>query len=86
MYLCSVTHQPVPLENAPPGPLERTLTTGDKAIRKRGGAHVVTCFLDGGRSAQYIAKIYDGVESVDYALRKSDRTTTTACIERGLFC
>ena len=52
-----------PLETAAPGPLERTLTiTGVKTIRERGGAHVVTCFLDGDQSAEYVAKIYDGVD------------------------
>ena len=31
-------------------------------ISTRGGAHVVTCFLDEDRSTEYIAKIYDGVD------------------------
>ncbi|KAH6842355.1 hypothetical protein B0I37DRAFT_392947 [Chaetomium sp. MPI-CAGE-AT-0009] len=52
-----------PLETKPPGSLERTLTvTGVKTIRDRGGAHVVTCFLDGDSSTEYIAKIFDGVD------------------------
>ncbi|KAL2021345.1 hypothetical protein VTK56DRAFT_7316 [Thermocarpiscus australiensis] len=60
-----------PIETEPPGKLERTLTiTGIKTRRERGGAHVVTCFLDGDRSAEYVAKIYDGV---DYPLWPSHR-------------
>lgn len=52
-----------PLETNPPGSLERTLTvTGVKTIRNRGGPHVVTCFLDGDTSTEYIAKIFDGVD------------------------
>ena len=57
-----------PLDTTPPGSLdgpftERTLTvTGVKTIRDRGGAHVVTCFLDEDPSTEYIAKIYDGVD------------------------
>ncbi|KAK4157792.1 hypothetical protein C8A00DRAFT_29329 [Chaetomidium leptoderma] len=55
-----------PFETDPPGSLERTLTvTGVKTIRNRGGPHVVTCFLDGDPSTEYIAKIFDGV---DYSL------------------
>ncbi|KAG7287479.1 hypothetical protein NEMBOFW57_006991 [Staphylotrichum longicolle] len=52
-----------PLETVPPGTLERTLTvTGVKTIRRRGGPHVVTCFLDGDPSTEFVAKIYDGVD------------------------
>lgn len=52
-----------PLETEPPGTPERTLTvTSVKTIRHRGGPHVVTCFLDGDRSTEYVAKIYDGVD------------------------
>jgi hypothetical protein len=36
--------------------------TGVKTIRDRRGSHVVTCFLDGDSSTQYIAKIFDGVD------------------------
>lgn len=58
-----------PLKTEPPGNLERTLTvTGTKTISDRGGAHVVTCILDGDRSVEYVAKIYDGV---DYPLDSS---------------
>jgi hypothetical protein len=50
-----------PLETSPPGQRERTLTiTGVRTLRDRGGAHVVTCFLDADQSAEYAAKIYDG--------------------------
>ncbi|KAL2146237.1 hypothetical protein VTI28DRAFT_4816 [Corynascus sepedonium] len=52
-----------PLETKPSGSLEHTLTiTGIKTIRNRGGPHVVTCFLDGDSSTEYIAKIFDGVD------------------------
>ncbi|KAK3290185.1 uncharacterized protein B0H64DRAFT_413585 [Chaetomium fimeti] len=59
-----------PVETESPGKTERTLTiTGTKTRRQsrgcapeRGGAHVVTCFLDGDSSVEYIAKIYDGVD------------------------
>ncbi|KAK4141967.1 uncharacterized protein C8A04DRAFT_13652 [Dichotomopilus funicola] len=49
--------------------LERSLTiTGSKTRRnndngsERRGAHVLTCFLDGDATVEYIAKIYDGVD------------------------
>ncbi|KAK4143642.1 uncharacterized protein C8A04DRAFT_37258 [Dichotomopilus funicola] len=52
---------------------ERTLTiTGSKTRRHkdatgrdRGGAHVLTCFLDGDPTVEYVAKIYD---AADYPL------------------
>lgn len=63
---------------------ERTLTiTGSKTRRhrdgsgsNRGGAHVVTCFLDGDPAVEYVAKIYDGV---DYPLGFG----TVECITRA---
>ncbi len=57
-----------PLDTSPRGSLEgtlveRTLTvTGVKTIRHRGGAHVVSCFLDQDPSTEYIAKVFDGVD------------------------
>ena len=49
-----------PIETDPPSKLERTLTiTGSKTRRTSGGAHVLTCFLDG-QPVEYVAKIYDG--------------------------
>jgi hypothetical protein len=59
-----------PLEIEPPGTTERTLTiTGTKTRREsrgcapeRGDAHVVTCFLDGDPTVEYVAKIYDGID------------------------
>lgn len=62
-----------PIDTTPPGPLKRTLTiTGVKTLRERGsgGAHVVTCFLDGDTSTEYVAKIYDGI---DYPLGSRER-------------
>lgn len=51
-----------PVETEPPGERERTLTvTGTITRRRNAGARVVTCFLDGDPSVQYVAKIYDGV-------------------------
>ncbi|KAK3905569.1 hypothetical protein C8A05DRAFT_30634 [Staphylotrichum tortipilum] len=52
-----------PFETEPPGTVERVLTvTGSKTIRDDGGPQVVTCFLDGDPSTQYVAKIYDGAK------------------------
>jgi hypothetical protein len=52
-----------PLETERPAEDERVLTiTGHKTRRTCGGAQVVTCFLDGDRSIEYVAKIYDGVD------------------------
>lgn len=51
-----------PIDTGPPGEVEHTLTiTGSKTRRTRGGAHVLTCFLDGNKSAEYVAKVYDSV-------------------------
>ncbi len=36
--------------------------TGVKTIGDEGGLHVVTCYLDGDVSIEYVAKIYDGVD------------------------
>jgi len=54
-----------PLRTAPPDEpeAERVLTiTGVKTRRNRGGAHVVTCFLDSDQFVEYVAKTYDGVD------------------------
>ncbi|EAQ84161.1 predicted protein [Chaetomium globosum CBS 148.51] len=62
-----------PIETEPPTGPERTLTIGRTLTRpSRGGISVVTCFLDGDRSVEYVAKIYDGV---DYLLSAWDDGT-----------
>jgi serine/threonine protein kinase len=59
-----------PIETEPPVGPERALTIGRTLTRpSRGGVNVVTCFLDGNRSVEYVAKIYDGV---DYLLSAWD--------------
>lgn len=67
----ALAHPPMENETHPAcgTALERSLTITGRKTRRRhdgsgqhGGAHVLTCFLDGDTTTEYIAKIYDGID------------------------